>query len=348
MKALRFITLPLALAGGAFAQDYTNFIRQVQMPQPGGTTYDLSVSSSGTDQLSPLAIEPGGARFELWTVKSGSPATSTLLDTRYVSTYTPVGSVTIRNEETILAAANGEAPPPIPRTRADRSFYVDITVNGLRSGATDPDPSKSVKFLRHVQSYGTGNGVDIDRTQATLYSQASITGNGAQTLTYSLTSIPGADRSKVRGEERFSLYTLADYQAPESQLASQFIQIWPVADGNITGISSGASFRFKMPQLTMTANDLYPKSTTYAQVYPGAPRLGETGSIVPGSALILNESVPQSRVFTLQNYEYLFDADGQWTLELLTSTPFGIDRLFYVSFTVNRSIKVISTVTTIE
>jgi hypothetical protein len=315
---------------------YTNFVRQVQFPS--GVALDVSVAASG-EQLSALAIDPGGARFELWTVKA-FPLTSYLLASNYVGTYIPVADVRIYSEDGSAA---------IPRTRADRPFSVEVNLSGLLTGATDPEPSKSVKFLRHVQSYGlTGTGVGIDRTQATLLSQTSLATPGKQVLTFLLNSVPGADRSKVRGEERFSVFSLADYQAPESQIASQFIQIWPVADGTITGITTNQLIRYSLPQVTLTLNDLYPNSTTYAQVYTGNARLGVTGTIVPGSALVVNDSIPVSRTLTLKKYESVFDSDGRWTMELLTLTPFGIDRLAYVSFDLDRNLRIIGTVTTVE
>ena len=114
-----------------------------------------------------------------------------------------------------------------------------------------------------------------------------------QTLTYAVTSVPGADRTKVRGEERFSVFSLARLSGdPRSQLASQFIQIWPVADGSITGITQGQIIRMAMPQLTLTLNDLYPSSTTYAQVYKGSPAVRSTGTVVPGSNLVVNDTIP--------------------------------------------------------
>jgi hypothetical protein len=315
---------------------YTNFIRQVQYPSE--VKWDASVADFG-QQLSALAIDPGGARFELWTVSSSGP-TSYLLESCYVGTYIPVASVAIRSEDATSA---------IPRTRADRPFYVDLTVSGLLNGATDPEPSKSVKLLRHVQSYGVGGtGIGIDRTQATLLTQSSIATNGNQTLTFAINSVPGANRSKVRGEERFSIFSLEDYQAPESQLASRYIQIWPVADGSIAGIANNQLIRYSLPQVTFTLNDLYPFSTTYAQVYRGNPVLGTSGAIVPGSALVINDSVPQSRVLTVNKYDSILDEDGRWTMELLTVTPFGTDRLAYVSFDLDRTIKMNGAFTTIE
>ena len=343
MKALLLRSFPVFLAAGALASaqtaTYTNFIRQAQLPT--GVQWDATVAATGT-QLSALAIDPGGARFELWTVKS-TPLTSYLLDSRYVGTYVPMASVVIRSQDPY---------PAIPRTRADRPFYVDIVVTGLLNGATDPVASKSVKLLRYRQSYGVGGtGVSIDRTQAEWMQPAvSIGTNGPRTLTYVLTSLLGADRAKVRGEERFSVFSLEDpdCQAPESQLASQYIQIWPVADGSITGLVQDQVLRTTVPQVTLTLNDLYPYSTTYTQVYKGNPQLGITGAIVPGSALVVNETVPQNRVLLVSGYEAVFNENGRWTMELLTVTPFGIDRLAYVSFDLDITMKVRATSVTVE
>ncbi|MEO8615928.1 MAG: hypothetical protein ABI600_12365 [Luteolibacter sp.] len=336
LKPLISILLGCVFASGCFAQTYTNFIRQVQLPS--NVQYDATVVATGS-QLSALSIDPGGATFQLWTVKS-SPLTNYLLDSAYVGAYVPLATVTVRSEDPYTT---------IPRTRCDRPFYVDYTVSGLLSGATDPDASKSVTLLRHVQSYGTnGTGIGIDRTQATLLSQATVNTNGAKTLSYTLTSVPNANRSKVRGEERFSLFSLADYQADASQLASKFIQIWPVADGSITGIANSQYIRYALPTVTLSINDIYPSATVYAQVYRGSAVLGTEGTVVPGSSLVINDTLPQSRVLTLNNYDSAFDSDGVWTMELLTTTPFGTDRLAFVTFNLTRTLKLNGTVVTME
>jgi len=333
---LRLISLSALAASAASAQTYTNFIRQVQVST--GVQWDATVAYQGT-QASSLEIPIGGSRFELWTLLS-SPLTSYLLDTKFVGSYVPSATVAIRTEDPYAL---------VPRTRADRPFSIDITTSGLFSGTGSTDASKNVTLLRHVQSYGPGGtGVNMDRTQATLLTQSTISTNGTQTLTYQVTSIPGDDRTAVRGEERFSVFSLADSVslAPASQLASQYVQIWPVARGSIEGITAGQKIRFSTPFLTLTANDLYPDSRVYAQVYKGASRLGVSGTIVPGSAAIVNDSVPQDRVIILRDYDALFTEDGQWTIELLTSTPFGIDRLASTTFVVDRTIRVNGTIST--
>jgi hypothetical protein len=218
---------------------YANYVRQTQMP--AGVTWDASdsVAATGTRE-SALAINPGGARFDLWTYKSEGalPIVEYLLDSSYVGTYVPIAQLVIDTEDPY--GKDLTAPGPLPvnspakirRTRADRPFTVYTTVSGLLNGVTDPVATKSVKYLRHVQSYGiAGVGIGLDRTLATLKTSSLITTNGLQTQTFALTAIAGANLNKLRGEERFSVFSIADYQAPESQLASQFIQIWPVADG---------------------------------------------------------------------------------------------------------------------
>jgi hypothetical protein len=326
-----------ATAAAQTSDYYTNFLRQVQLPS--GVVWDVTVPAGG-EQLSALAIDPGGARFELWTVQN-DPLTVYLLDSKYVGTYIPMADVIIRTEDPYTYTA-------IPRTRADRPFVVDVNVSGLLSGETDPEPSKQVKLLRHVQSYGTGYGQNVNRNQATLLNQVMLVNNAVHRLSYQVTSVPGADRSKVRGEERFSVFSLADYQAPESQLSSMFVQIWPVADGSIAGIAPNEMIRYKLPQITLTLNDLYPDSRTYAQVYKGNAQSGVTGTVVPGSALVVYDSVPQNRVLVIDEWDTAIDEDGRWTLELLTATPFGIDRLAHVSFDVDRTIKIQGSFTTIE
>ena len=337
---LLFAAVSLLLPQSLLAQNgstFTNIIRQVQLPD--GPDWDVGVAVSGA-VLSPLAIDPGVARFELWTIKA-TPLTEYLLDSRYVGTYVPLGNLKVRSEDPYTT---------IPRTRADRPFYVDVTINGLLSDAGAPDAAKNIKFLRHVQTYGAGGtGVSINRDLATLHSQVMMTQNGTQTLTYVVNEVPGADRAKVRGEERFTLFSLPDYQvAAGSQLASQFIQIWPVADGNLAGITPNQMIRFSVPAVTVTLNDLYPSYHTYAQVYKGPPVLGTTGTIVPGSSLLINDTIPVSRVLTLSNYDAVFDQDGQWTMELVTQTPFGLERMHHVTFQLDRTIQMNSSVTTVE
>jgi hypothetical protein len=348
MKLLYYSVLASLSCASGFSQEvisYLNYIRQYQTPS--GVAYDASnaVANSGSI-LSPLPIEKNGARFELWTFKSSSLTgiTEFLLGSSYVASYIPVATISVYSDDTTSI---------VPRTQVGRNFHVQIECSGLLKGATDPAASKSINFQHHVQSYGVGgDGVNVDRSQATLLKEVSISENGTQNLTYTVSSIPGTDLTKIRGEERFTIRSLADdrddYHAESLIINSNYIQIWPVSDGSITGITNNQVLRYSAPQLTLTLNDLYPSSTTYAQAYKGAPQLGVEGSIVPGSSLIINDSVPNNRVLILKGYEEVFTEDGVWTIELITKTPFGSDRLAYVSFSLDRTMKINGSVNTIE
>lgn len=293
-----------------------------------GIHYDIQVQGQG-EELSPLALDSNGTTFELWAVGATWPHDDYLLDTTTVGTYLPTVEVSIRTEDPY---------PKVPRTRADRPIFVDVNVQGLLSDPNAPEKSKSVTLLQHVQSYGaTGTGNPLDRSLATLLSQAAITSNGTTILSFPVNSIPGANRTKVRGEERFTLLSKEDYEIPESILDSQLVQVWPVADAAISGIAQGQVIGASVPQLTFQLNDLYPSSTTWAQIYKGEPQLGITGTTIPGSSVVINSSVPANRTIIAANYGPVFDSDGVWTMELLTQTPFGTDRLTHVSFNVQRS-----------
>lgn len=314
---------------------FTNFIRQIQLPDE--LEWDVDVDLLGSQQ-SELPINPHGARFELWTVKS-SPLTSYLLDTTYVNSYIPVSEVTITTEDPYEV---------IPRTRIDRGFSITITVDGLSTDPAAPEAAKSVKLLRHVQSYGTGKGNGIDRSLATLLTQGSLDANGDHTITIPLSAIPGSDRTKVRGEERFSVFSLADYEAPESQLDSHFIQVWPLTRVTIDGLSNGDIIKDLAPEVTVTLKDLYPDSFTYAQIYEGAASLGTGGTLIAGASVMIDSAVPRNRKLRIKKWDDAIRHDGTYTIEVLTSTPFGIDRLSYMTFDVKRTIQFNGNVTSIE
>lgn len=339
MKATLLTTL---LIGALLApvtllsQDYSYFIRQVQFSDLA--EYDVDVTQKG-QRLSELPINPEGARFELWTVKA-DPLTSYLVDTTYVNSYIPVAEVTITSEDPYEL---------IPRTRCDRPFTVTMNIQGLSTDPAAPEAAKSVKILRHVQPYqNKGTGKNTDRGNASLISQASLDSNGTYTFEYSVTSIPSGDPTKVRGEERFSVYSLQDYQAPESQLDALFIQVWPMAECDLTGIDSNTTVRGFAPDVSVNLVDLYPDSWTYAQVYRGNPQLGKNGILVPGSSIVIDGTVPRDEVLTLTDWDSVLNRDGTWTMEIITVTPFGADRLAYTTFDVDRTLKVNGAVTSVE
>jgi hypothetical protein len=332
----------LGLVTPAVTDDYTFFVHQIQMDGDGDAAndldWDVSVPQEGSQQ-SPLAINPYGARFELWAIKS-DPLADYLIDTTYVNSYIPVAEVTITSEDPYTV---------IPRTRADRPFSVSIVASGMSDDPTAEDAATSVKLIRHVQSYGPGGtGSNIDRSSATLLTQGSLENNGTHEFNYDLSSVPGGDRTKIRGEERFSVFSLADYQAPESQLDSAFIQVWPIAETSVSGLANGSVIKGIAPEVKIDLVDLYPDSWTYAQVYPGEPVLGTEGTIVPGSSIMIDGTIPRDETVIVADWDSVIKEDGNYTLEVITITPFGADRLSYRSFEVERTIRLNGAVTSIE
>ncbi|MFT4175346.1 MAG: hypothetical protein QM627_01705 [Luteolibacter sp.] len=329
-RSLWIFALSLA---GAYADTYTNFIRQVQLPS--NLVWDMTVPASGARQ-SELEITSGGARFELHAVNS-STMEAHVLDAKYVGAYVPIAQIRVHSEDPYAV---------IPRTRAGRPFYVEITITGLLSGADDPVAAKQVTFLHHAQSYGEGGtGVNLDRTQATLISQETITTNlDARTRTYLYSVVPSANVAKVRGEERFSVFTIQDtrqdYSVPPSQLASQYIQIWPVPEGTVTGLTQNAKYKDLIPAVTFNVKDIYPGSQIYAQAYPGDVSDNPANPIEVGAANASVYSIPTDTTFTNSNLGAHLPKDGRWTVELVSSSPFGLERLDAVTFEVDRTISV--------
>lgn len=334
---LTALVLPLLGVAEGQSANFTNFIRQTVLETSPPVYWDVTVAPEG-ERLSPLAIDLAGSRYELWTVKGGSQPVSYLLDTAFVSSFAPTAQ---------LAIITGDPDGNVPRTRADQPFSVEFTIGGLLSAPDAPEMAKSVQLLHHVQSYGDTYGEGIDPADASLESRTQIDQNGAVTLNYGVTSIPGGDRTAVRGEERFSVYTLGASGVDEQQLVSRSIRIWPLATASIQGITQGQTIRFDPPPITIEVGDLYPKSYTYAQIYKGAPALGTEGTKLPSAQLMIDQERPDSRVWRSDNYDQFFEEDGQWTLEVVTETVFGTERLAYLSFVVDRTLDVRSQISTL-
>jgi len=345
IQTIAGISFGTMIATGQQGTEFTNYFVQIGMPSDGypGTQEIVYVSDEG-EQMSPLEINPGGARFELWTVMN-NPLTQFLLDHKYVSADTPIAEVVIVSEDPYTV---------IPRTRADRPFDVWVKTDGIHNHEDAAASLRAVRLMRHVQSYGIdGTGDHIDRNQASLLQEVFLDDSQTYHFSFPVTAIPGEDRTKVRGEERFSVFSIADTQSPSSQLASMYVQVWPVANGSISGITNGETLRFNTPQVTFTYEDLYPSSISFAYIYPGPATPGDSlnldAKVILGSGPGPRyQGTPFDDTQVLNNWDIHIDQDGEWTIELRTQTPFGIDRLAYVTFNINRSIEVQGSVTTSE
>ncbi|BCU78506.1 hypothetical protein [Luteolibacter sp. LG18] len=344
MKALLFTALATAAAISPLAAQttgYTTFIRQTQ--QSTGVVWDMPFTALTGSSASQLALETNGALFQLYAVKT-SGNVSYLLDQKLVGAYVPTATVTITSQDPYTK---------VTRTRADKPFTVNINVAGLVSGTTTsggtviPDAAKKVLVQRFTTSYPAGGTLTMAQaTAGTPKSTSYIQTNGLTATTYPVTGLtPAAGQlaTKVSGEEWYLVHALADSTIVQTQIASGYIQILPVPSGSISGLANGDTIRFKAPTVTLPLQDLYPRSDTWLQVYPGNPVLGTVGTTVPGSMLVLDQEKADTRTLTLTNWDSVFKTDGVYTLELLTKTVFGTERLSYMTITVDRTLNVQAT-----
>ena len=66
--------------------------------------------------------------------------------------------------------------------------------------------------------------------------------------------------------------------------------------------------------------------------------------IVSASYVLINDSIPQDRTFSLEDLNGYFTKEGLHTIEILHQTPFGTDLLFSSMINVDRTVQVTGTV----
>jgi hypothetical protein len=326
----------LLLSSPAWGGD---FIRQIQtvsgasvitdMPTTGDTGSVLSKPMSGVNAV-----------FQLYTtITTNNVATVTKMDEKTVGTFLPTVTVTALSED-----------PHVPaRTRADKVYGMTIAVTGLQTaGATVPVGCSQVQVARSYALYDpttyAANGVTGTYSDAFTFQQ-----NGTFTTNGIIQRLPVVKPTKAAGSETFTVYTDPTLSATQSQFGSATVQIWPVADATITGITDGQKYSDIPKQGSLTLKDLYPKSTTYVQIYSGPPSLGTVGTVLPSTVVAYDTYSPQNALLALSDLPNMVSADGVYTLEVLTVTPFNHgapERLAYLSFTLKRTMNISGGVTT--
>lgn len=326
--AATILTAPVAPAS-VVPDTYRNIIRQQQ--QATGVVWDMPVAPQGNGPAALLA-EQKGALFQLWTINQNT-ALDYLLDQKLVGAYLPSGAITIRT----LDSYKG-----IPRIRADQSFAVDFNIANLLTGENLPTFATRVLAEHHLAPdlEGTNNITTAQAISGTPHASGFISNNGTTTVNYAATSITSPNPSKARGEEHFVLHALGDGKYLQTQIAAARLQVWPVADGKIIGIKDGDTVRGDVPVLTLPLNDLYPSSYTRLLITSSGPVLGSTGAVITSSELVLDQELPLSKTLAVRDYGNIFDSDGPYRIDLLTTTPFGTEELATVSFNVDRTIRV--------
>lgn len=337
MTARLFLSL-LASTGVLHAAD---FIRQIQTVNGVSVIYDMSLANDqGSVTSKPLTAD--SAVFQLWATTTGTNNTTTLvkLDEKAVGTFLP--QVTVQ--------ALSEDPYSPARTRADKPYGMRIIVAGMSTLSSVPDSLKKVQVGRSYKLYDTTtfspNGSSGTYADTFLFRE-----NGTFTDNAILQRLPVNMPTKAVGEESFTVYLHPDAGTPQAELGKASVQIWPVAEGKIQNIIAGKTYNAPPRDGNIIVKDAYPKSVTYAQIYKGKQLTGTIGTPLPNAVVSHNAAVPQQVPLVFTDLDNLVTDDGEYTIEVLTITPFngGAPEIIdHVTFDLDRTIEVNASTTTME
>lgn len=331
--AVALIALVVAAVPSARGE---NIIRQTQLGT--GLQYDQVTDDDSGNAITHLPIEPGGASYDLFARGSAWDDTLYFLDTKIVGHYLPQASVQVITGDWIHQWLN---PGSAPRTRADQPYQLAITVSGLVNDPTAPAAANEVLYTHVGQNYNTSY---VPGTNAEYTLVSFLLGNSEPSFTPVFTRLTPMAPTKAMGIETFTVSSLADAAIPASAiLASDMVVVWPISEAAIQGVSPGEAIRDNLPDIDIEYKDLYPLSLTYVQIYAGPPALGTIGTQISSTVRWHNTIVPQNEIISIQNWEDLIPVDGQYTVEVLSCTPFDDwepERLSFITFDVDRRVNV--------
>jgi hypothetical protein len=337
MKTRLIIPIAAALLLTGMTASALDFIRQFQVLGGNPVVIDLSVNSDAGEVLSDTLVAEVSV-FQLWATHTKPDKSIDIikLDEKSVGTFLPNVTITTSSED-----------PHVPTcTRADRPYTVHMTVSGMRSGETDPMYSKAVAIRREFQLYSpetyAPTGVVGEYADSSV-----IRSNGTYVDSAVIQRLPVEQPTQAVGMERFSAHMMPEAGVNLGQIAAAEVTIWPVAAAEIIGIEAGTTYKMMPPKDAMVMlRDAYPRSTTYAQIYKGPQTLGTEGEVIPGSVRKFGTvegmtAVPQSTAISLGNLSSLTPESGEYTIEVLTITPFNggaPERLAHISFNIDRTL----------
>jgi len=313
------------------------FIRQIQTVSGQSIIYDIPLSSDqGSVNSKPLTA--AAAIFQLYSsTTTNGTATLKKLDEKTVATFLPV----------VTAQVLSEDPYYPPRTRADKPYGMRIVVSNMQAAGTPvPDYARKVQVARSYKLYDASTYVPLTTvgTSGTYADSFTFRENGTFTDNSILQRLPATIPTKAVGEESFTVYLHPDSSSPQSELAKATVKIWPVAEATISNIEEGKIYKYIPLDGIFAAKDLYPKSVTYAQVYRGPYSVGTVGTPLPTTVVsYANAEVPQNAQLALNGLENVLSEDGDYTIEILTITPFNggaPEILTHVTFSLKRNMTV--------
>lgn len=343
---MRTLLSVLLLAGTQMAFAQEAWVRQTDLVS--GLVYDMPVAGSGGIYVAPLPVTESGARFELFAKGTAWDSNIYLLDTKLIRAYSPVASLTLNSEDPYVRGdpASGTY---VKRTRADRPFSMNIHVGGLVPGSAVL-AERAVYLGVQGRNYDPGTYSALGQPEYLLHEYNLTNGDISSGQVYHELT-PGA-LTAACGEQTFTFVRYASDGVPDTILAQPKIEIWPVATAAVERIAAGQVFNDRVPPLPLTLRHLYPDSRTYAQVYPGTAVLGTKGTIIGGTERQFGRhynpdqveeptNVPQDLALSIDDLSKYAAADGIYTLEVVTETPFmnrQPERLLSVTFEVDRVI----------
>jgi hypothetical protein len=355
MKTLLFLFTVVSV-GGAYAVDPESWVRQTDLSN--GMVYDISLTATGGTFQAPLPVSEVGSSFELFARGTAWDTTIYHLDTKLMRAYAPQVTVAISSEDSY---SRGEAGSPnlVRRTRADRPFAVNIQISGLIPSSTS-NAEKQLYFSTKKRNFDLVNFTGLDQPQ-TLLTETNLS-NGTVNMTGLYHQLTVSPLTLGCGEQTYTFIRYAADGVPDTTLAQPKIEIWPVPNATIDNIVANQIFTDRIPALELHLKYLYPDSRTFAQVYSGPAVLGTDGTLIKGidrrfgsyynpEHTEANTNVPQNVDITIDDLSNYAAADGIYTLEIITETPFfgrAPERLLAITFEVDRVISTRGQVTTSE
>lgn len=349
MKVAPLLSLVFLTSASIGAGEWS--VTLVQRQLSSGNTYQTTVAAQGR-QISLAPIPEGGSEFFLWAIeqKSGRPSAETLVDSQVVGAFEPKGELVITTPDPYSGG--------IPRTRIDKGFTLEYRVEGLLSSVSGAPASAQQVILQHeVANFREGyqhGGPEVDPALGLVGSAAqilndlllpgeefdlrSISQNGTRQQVYPAGNIPGDDIYQDAGLETFKLFALADEVVAKSKIAEAQVQVWPVSKAEFVGIEAGESYGL-LPEVRVELTGLYPSSKTWVQIYPGAEKLGKEGVKLIQSTIEVEDDVPRATSLVFRDLDASLTSDGLWTLEVLSETPFGLERLKHITISIGRAME---------
>lgn len=339
----------LSLLSTAALQAQENYRFYLDQQNIIGDGFVRTVVERESSATSALAIPEGGSEFTLWAVEEpdGPAPVWTRIESQTVGAVLPRGEVTITSLDPF---SDG-----IPRTRIDQPFTIEITVGGLEPN--NPEAPEGIQRVlldnRVSSSFETAD--TNPETTSTIVSQGFIEENGTE-VTTRLGNLPGEDPFSESGIETITLHALPDGQTAGAILDQAQGLILPLASSSFDGISEDQVYA-SIPQIDVELTNVYPDSETFIRVFPtlptpipGEPELDPClqGTKITQSTLIVNDVVPRDGTLTFPNLGNQINAPGDWTIAVVTVTPFGCDLIGSISFTFEPLISVRGNIQTLN